>query len=166
MIANNTECFVTLASPIFCSETRKVEARPLCSNTRSYSHPHVTPYDAPLACASSQNLPTRPSHSNHHFNMECLFGITGKDFVLVASDTMAVRSIVVMKSSEKKYRKLNDNTVMLYTGEPGDTVAFAEYIERNIRLYGIRNSTDLGPKEAAAFTRKELAEALRSRVSS
>lgn len=29
--------------------------------------------------------------------MECVIGITGKDFVLVASDTNQVHSIVVMK---------------------------------------------------------------------
>lgn len=29
--------------------------------------------------------------------MECVIGITGKDFVLVASDTIQAHSIVVMK---------------------------------------------------------------------
>ncbi|KAG2217805.1 hypothetical protein INT45_005635 [Circinella minor] len=95
--------------------------------------------------------------------MECLFGITGKDYTLVAADTTSARSIVVMKGTEDKSRRLNDHTVMLFTGEPGDTVNFAEYIQRNIKLYKIRNDIDLSPRATANFTRRELAESLRSR---
>ncbi|KAL1928624.1 hypothetical protein VTP01DRAFT_2410 [Rhizomucor pusillus] len=95
--------------------------------------------------------------------MECLFGITGKDFTLVAADTTSARSIVVMKGTEDKSRDLNDHTVMMFSGEPGDTVNFAEYIQRNIKLYKIRNGIDLSPKAAATFTRRELADSLRSR---
>lgn len=32
--------------------------------------------------------------------MECVIGITGKDFVLVASDTIQAHSIIVMKQGE------------------------------------------------------------------
>lgn len=96
--------------------------------------------------------------------MECLFGITGKDFTLLAADTVSARSIVVMKGTEDKSRQLNNNTVLLYTGEPGDTVNFAEYIQRNIKLYSIRNGIELSPKSVATFTRRELADSLRSRV--
>lgn len=96
--------------------------------------------------------------------MECLFGITGKDYTIIAADTTSARSIVVMKGTEDKSRDLNDHTVMVFSGEPGDTVNFAEYIQRNIKLYKIRNDTDLSPKAAATFTRRELADSLRSRV--
>ncbi|CAG8780885.1 12288_t:CDS:2, partial [Gigaspora rosea] len=95
--------------------------------------------------------------------MEFLIGITGKDFVLTASDTSAARSITVMKSNEDKSCDLNKHNIMLYAGEAGDTVNFAEYIQRNVRLYGIRNGIELTPKAAATFTRKELATSLRSR---
>lgn len=97
--------------------------------------------------------------------MECLFGITGNGFTLLAADTISARSIVVMKGTEDKSRELNAHTVMLYTGEPGDTVNFAEYIQRNIKLYGIRNGIELNPKATATFTRRQLADSLRSRVS-
>ncbi|KAI8060044.1 nucleophile aminohydrolase [Gongronella butleri] len=95
--------------------------------------------------------------------MECLFGITGKDFTLLAADTVSARSIVVMKGTEDKSRLLSPHTVMLYSGEPGDTVNFAEYIQRNIRLYSIRNGIELSPKAIATFTRREIADSLRSR---
>lgn len=53
---------------------------------------------------------------------------------------------------------------MSVTGEPGDTVQFAEYIAKNIQLYKMRNGYDLSPKAAATYTRRNLAEYLRSRV--
>ncbi|RUS32701.1 nucleophile aminohydrolase [Jimgerdemannia flammicorona] len=95
--------------------------------------------------------------------MECLFGITGKDFVLLASDTLAAQSIIVMKDTDDKSRVLNPHTVLLYSGAPGDTVNFAEFIQRSVQLYGIRNGNELSPKAAANFTRRELANSLRSR---
>lgn len=46
---------------------------------------------------------------------------------------------------------------------PGDTVHFAEYVERNLRLYQIRNVYALRPQSAASWVRRSLAESLRSR---
>jgi len=54
---------------------------------------------------------------------------------------------------------------MSVTGEPGDTVQFAEYISKNLQLYKMRNGYELSPKAAASYTRRNLAEYLRSRVS-
>jgi len=45
----------------------------------------------------------------------------------------------------------------------GDTIQFAEYAERNIRLYQIRNLYPLRPSAAASWIRRALAESLRSR---
>lgn len=128
--------------------------------------------------------------------MDCLIGIKGKDFVLLATDQQIVRSIVVMKSGEPKFRHLNKRCVLAFCGEPGDTIQFAEYVQRNIAYYDLRHysnpgddqvdeggnqddgtgttgafisSSSPGPRlmmsvnAAAAFTRKELAESLRSR---
>jgi 20S proteasome subunit beta 4 len=95
--------------------------------------------------------------------MECLFGITGKDFVLVAADNVISRSIVVMKSGEDKTRNLTPHTCLLFSGEAGDTVQFAEYLQCNVQLYGITNDVEMTPSVVASFTRKELANSLRSR---
>lgn len=70
--------------------------------------------------------------------MECAFGITGKGFAIIASDSNAARSIVKMKSDEDKQKVLSEHLVLTYSGEPGDTLQFSEYIERNLRLYSIR----------------------------
>ncbi|SPO28845.1 probable multicatalytic endopeptidase complex chain PRE1 [Ustilago trichophora] len=95
--------------------------------------------------------------------MECSFGITGKGYTIIASDSNAARSIVKMKSDVDKQTVLSDHLVMTYSGEPGDTLQFCEWIERNSKLYSIRNHVELRPKSAAAWIRKQLAESLRSR---
>jgi len=62
--------------------------------------------------------------------MECLFGITGKGFALIASDGNAARSIVKMKSDEDKQRVLSQNLVMAFSGEPGASRAHEPYEPR------------------------------------
>ncbi|KAG5890476.1 hypothetical protein JTB14_013418 [Gonioctena quinquepunctata] len=95
--------------------------------------------------------------------MECLLGIKFNDFVLIAADMTASQSIIVMKTDENKLHKLSNNIVMAVSGESGDTTQFAEYIAKNIQLYKMRNTYELSPKEAAFFTRRNLADTLRSR---
>jgi 20S proteasome subunit beta 4 len=53
--------------------------------------------------------------------------------------------------------------IIILTKTPGDTIQFAEYVERNIRLYQIRNLYPLRPSAAASWIRRALAESLRSR---
>lgn len=55
---------------------------------------------------------------------------------------------------------------MAVSGESGDTTQFSEYIAKNIQLYKMRNGYELSPKEAAFYTRRNLADSLRSKVSS
>ncbi|KAK6269337.1 hypothetical protein J4Q44_G00393470 [Coregonus suidteri] len=95
--------------------------------------------------------------------MEYLIGIQGQDFVLVAADNIAANSIIQMKQDQDKMFKLSDKILLLCVGEAGDTVQFAEYIQKNIQLYKMRNGYELSPKAAANFTRKNLADYLRSR---
>jgi len=94
---------------------------------------------------------------------ECSFGLIGKGYVIIASDSTAGRSIVKMKEDEDKIKGLGPNLMMAYGGEPGDTIQFAEYVERNLRLYHIRHNHALRPSSAAAWTRRTLADSLRSR---
>jgi len=97
--------------------------------------------------------------------MECLIGIKGRDFVVVATDTTCGRSIVKMKSDYDKVVQMSDKLVMAVSGESGDTNQFAEYIAKNIQLYKMRNGYELSPYAAANFTRKNMADYLRSRTS-
>ncbi|RMY19187.1 hypothetical protein D0867_04831 [Hortaea werneckii] len=91
-------------------------------------------------------------------------------------------SASILKSNDDKTRQLNKQTLMAFSGEPGDTgtfhsefierpgtklmlwtVQFAEYIQANIQLYSMRNGLDLSPYEVSSFVRSELAKSLRSR---
>lgn len=96
--------------------------------------------------------------------MECLLGICFKDFVIVAADMSSAHSIILMKEDQEKLYKLSDKLVMLVCGESGDTSQFAEYVSKNIQLYKMRNGYELSPKSAANFTRRNLADYLRSRT--
>lgn len=53
---------------------------------------------------------------------------------------------------------------MAVSGEPGDATQFSEFIAKNIQLYKMRNGYELSPKAAATFTRRKLADYLRSRT--
>ncbi|XP_076364843.1 proteasome subunit beta type-2-like isoform X1 [Tachypleus tridentatus] len=96
--------------------------------------------------------------------MEYLIGIACQDFVIVAADTTNASGIVVVQNAQDKMYKLSDQLVMAASGEAGDTVQFAEFIEKNIQLYKMRNGYELSPSGAANFTRRNLAEYLRSRT--
>jgi 20S proteasome subunit beta 4 len=74
-----------------------------------------------------------------------------------------MRGASILKSNDDKTRVLNPHTLLAFSGEPGDTVQFAEYIQANIQLYSMRNTTTLTPQEVSSFVRSELAKSLRSR---
>ena len=94
---------------------------------------------------------------------EVLLGLTGSDFTIIAASKAAMRGATILKSSDDKTRQLSPSTIMAFSGEAGDTVQFAEFIQANIALYTMRNETDLGPSAVASFVRGELAKSLRSR---
>lgn len=95
--------------------------------------------------------------------MECLIGIRCKDFTILAHDNNAGRSILSMKHDQDKLFKLDKRIGIVVCGEPGDTMYFGEYIQKNMALYRMRNGYSLSPQAAAYYTRNELAEHIRSR---
>jgi len=95
--------------------------------------------------------------------MEVLLGITGKDFTIITASKAAMRGATILKASDDKTRELNKHTLMAFSGEAGDTIQFAEYIQANAQLYSMRNNIDLSPSATSSFVRGELAQALRSR---
>ncbi|QLI64678.1 uncharacterized protein G6M90_00g003950 [Metarhizium brunneum] len=107
--------------------------------------------------------PTYTRNTRNSGNMEVLLGITGKDFTIIAASKAAMRGATILKADDDKTRALNKHTLMAFSGEAGDTVQFAEYIQRNAQLYSMRNETDLSPSGLAHFVRGELATSLRSR---
>lgn len=53
---------------------------------------------------------------------------------------------------------------MAVSGEAGDAIQFSEYISKNMQLYKMRNGYELSPKAVASYTRRNLADYLRSRT--
>ena len=95
--------------------------------------------------------------------MDILLGIKVKDSVILATSKAATRGISVLKADDDKTRELTPHTIMGFTGEAGDTVQFAEYIQANMKLYSTRENHDLSVGSVASFVRLELAKSLRSR---
>jgi len=94
--------------------------------------------------------------------MDTSFGIVGKDYVLVATDAVAGRSIMIYTKDEDKSIAVNNTTLMAMTGPQGDRMNFGEYIRSNVALNELRAGHTLSTKAIANFTREQLAEALRS----
>lgn len=67
-------------------------------------------------------------------------------------------------SDQDKIHTISDKLVIAAIGDTGDAIQFTEYISKNLALYKMRNGYELGPKSAAHFTRKNLADYLRSRT--
>ncbi|KAH3687755.1 hypothetical protein WICPIJ_001262 [Wickerhamomyces pijperi] len=95
--------------------------------------------------------------------MDVILGIKLRDCVIIATSKAATRGISVLRADDDKTRQLSEHSLMAFTGESGDTVQFAEYIQANIQLYDIRENYELSPSAIASFTRNELAKSLRSR---
>ena len=94
---------------------------------------------------------------------DCTFGLVGKkhNFVIVAADRSAARSILVFKQDEDKVLELDESKLLGSCGSAPDGVAFTEYIQKNVTLYEIDSGTRLTTKATANFVRNELATALR-----
>lgn len=91
---------------------------------------------------------------------EAMFGITGKDFVIVAADCQAAFSIIRIKDDADKIWQV-ENMLVAAVGPSADTTNFVEFISKNVRLYSLRTGLTLSTKAAANFTRNELAHSLR-----
>lgn len=96
--------------------------------------------------------------------MDIILGIKVQGATIIATSKAATRGISILKDTDDKTRVLNSHNLVAYTGESGDTVQFAEYVQANIQLYTMReNDVELSPKATASFVRNQLALSLRSR---
>ena len=93
--------------------------------------------------------------------MDSVFGICGKDWVIVACDTGVNRSIFTLKHDEDKILNLNSNKLLAASGEQTDRYQFCNYIQKTLALEAFRTSHELSVEASAQFMRTELAQALR-----
>ncbi|KAM3960848.1 LOW QUALITY PROTEIN: proteasome subunit beta type-2 [Aphomia sociella] len=101
-----------------------------------------------------------PNSGAHLF--QCLLGMQCRDFTIIAADQMNTQSIVVMKDDEDKLLQISEELLMGVNGDTGDTAQFAQFISKNIQLYKMRNCYQLDTAAAVHFTRKNLAEAMKT----
>ena len=95
--------------------------------------------------------------------MECVFGVQGKDFILLAGDRASVgNSIIKFQDSDHKIIKLANNQLMACVGESYDKKNFPKLVKANMELYYFQNGQRLTTDETATYIRKELAEGIRS----
>ena len=95
--------------------------------------------------------------------MDCVFGIQGSDFVLLAGDRACVSgSIIKFQDTDHKILKLAYNQLMACVGEAYDKKNFAKLIRANMEYYYFQNGHRLTTDETAAYIRKELSEGIRS----
>jgi len=66
-----------------------------------------------------------------------------------------------MKQFEDKITPIASHTLFALAGEVSDRNNFAEFIQRNLKWYEMRNGRTLSNHGIANFTRNELAYALR-----
>ncbi len=92
---------------------------------------------------------------------DSIFGLVGKDYVLLVADAVQARSIVVLTEFEDKILPLDSHKLFAMSGEHGDRIQFSQYIQKNMALYFYRNNMQLSTDAAASFTRRQLADALR-----
>lgn len=94
----------------FCTSVHAMDAYML----RNKMCRHVTSYESVRVVAPSKDKSTITT-------MECSFALTGKDYVIIAADTTAARSIVKMKVDEDKIKTLSPHLLMAYSGESGSS---------------------------------------------
>lgn len=95
--------------------------------------------------------------------MDSIFGITGKDWVILAADSSCITSgIIVVKSDEDKIYPIGDDKLLACQGKDNDRVHFCEFIQRNMALSSLRDSHKHTAHSVACFVRNELAYAIRN----
>lgn len=93
---------------------------------------------------------------------DTVFGVKFNGGVVVASDQINARSILMYQTNLDKVVKLTSHSVMGVSGPNCDMVNFTEYVSKNFKLYELTNdSTPLSVHAQANFCRGELAKAIR-----
>lgn len=68
----------------------------------------------------------------------------------------------IIRADETKIHRLSEFSVLAAVGDGGDTLQFTDYISKHLQLYKITNGYHLSAHSAAHFTRKTLADYIRT----
>lgn len=92
---------------------------------------------------------------------DALIAFVGADFVMVAADMNAGRSIMVFQQEEDKIMHLDTHKLLALGGDPADTVNESEYFQKNMNLYALKYGVSLSTHAAANYMRGEKSANLR-----
>ena len=81
--------------------------------------------------------------------MDSTFGIAGKDWVLIVTDTAVNSSIFTLKHNEDKITELSSHKIMGSSGVQSHRYAWENYICRNLALQELRTGVELGLEPCA-----------------
>ncbi|XP_028171497.1 proteasome subunit beta type-2-like isoform X2 [Ostrinia furnacalis] len=76
--------------------------------------------------------------------------------------TLSLCRFLKLPIDEKKLHTISDRLVMGLNGSTGDTLQFSQFVAKNVHLYKMRNGYKLDTAAVVHFTRKNLADALKS----
>mmetsp|Transcript_33083 Transcript_33083/g.56344 ORF Transcript_33083/g.56344 Transcript_33083/m.56344 type:complete len:203 (-) Transcript_33083:106-714(-) len=94
--------------------------------------------------------------------MDTVFGVSYNGGVILATDQVNARSILMYQQNLDKIAELSSHSAMGVSGPNCDLVSFSEYISKNLALYELSNDgLRLSTHAQANFCRGELAKALR-----
>lgn len=85
--------------------------------------------------------------------VDCVFGIAGKDFIILASDLAATRSIIKIQDEDLKITQLTKNQILAISGENADRTEFSKLIQGELEYYYYRYNNRLNTDQVANFTR-------------
>ena len=89
--------------------------------------------------------------------MDSAFGICGRDWTIVCSDTTVNRSIFTLSHNDDKIMQLNDHAVMAATGEVTDRYQYTNLMLRNLKLNEYRTGHAATLDSTAQFLRSQMA---------
>lgn len=93
--------------------------------------------------------------------MDSAFGIIGKNFVILASDTMCPRGLVKQKNDIDKIIEIGNKKMIIVSGNSGDVSFFVDFVQKTLQLYTLKTGFSLSTHSVANFLRKELAQSFR-----
>mmetsp|Transcript_50113 Transcript_50113/g.99821 ORF Transcript_50113/g.99821 Transcript_50113/m.99821 type:complete len:199 (-) Transcript_50113:190-786(-) len=92
---------------------------------------------------------------------DAIIGFVGADYVLIATDQNAGRSIMVYQQDADKIMELDSHKLLGVGGDPADCVQEPEYFKKNIALNYYRNSVPMSTHAVANYMRGEKSAKLR-----
>ena len=95
--------------------------------------------------------------------MDCIFGITGNDYVILAADRNVAQSIVKMSDDDKKMVNIGEKQILGSCADVSVRKEFTKLVKANLNYNFYRYDSKLLTSEAAQFTRNMIWDSLRSR---